>query len=382
MYGDSHALSSDPSPIFPPNRKQKEEQQQLPLMESDYRQQLACSQNSSGLLRFRSAPTSLLENFTDKGAKLGFSRFCSDEMDGVNAAAENDDVDDGKGSGNRFGGANSQLPPQYPRQSGAQLGYRGLTSIARENQGLMRQNSSPAGLFSHLNSQNGYSGVRGVGSYRVGGDGDLSPSSNRFKNHMNCSRVSPSSLSRISEFESENALVDEAKVGNGSGDHSLIFSSGFPFASWNDSSYFAENFNNSGIKRELDCDPNLFVNNNERCETGNRPNILSHHLSLPKTSSEMAAMEKLMQLQDTVPCKVRAKRGCATHPRSIAERVRRTRISERMRKLQELVPNMDEQTNTSDMLDLAVEYIKALQKQYKTLSDVRANCKCLAFQKR
>ena len=68
--------------------------------------------------------------------------------------------------------------------------------------------------------------------------------------------------------------------------------------------------------------------------------------------------------------------------------VRRTRISERMRKLQDLVPNMDkveffpfsisasfvlalddaffphlQQTNTSDMLDLAVDYIKDLQRQ-------------------
>lgn len=32
-------------------------------------------------------------------------------------------------------------------------------------------------------------------------------------------------------------------------------------------------------------------------------------------------MEKL--LEDSVPCRVRAKRGCATHPRSIAERVRK-----------------------------------------------------------
>lgn len=52
-----------------------------------------------------------------------------------------------------------------------------------------------------------------------------------------------------------------------------------------------------------------------------------------------ADMEKL--LEDSVMCRVRAKRGCATHPRSIAERVRRTRISDRIRKLQELVPNMD-----------------------------------------
>jgi len=36
----------------------------------------------------------------------------------------------------------------------------------------------------------------------------------------------------------------------------------------------------------------------------------------------MATVEKLLQIpEDSVPCKIRAKRGCATHPRSIAERV-------------------------------------------------------------
>lgn len=49
--------------------------------------------------------------------------------------------------------------------------------------------------------------------------------------------------------------------------------------------------------------------------------MLSHQMSLPKTSAEMIAMEKYLQFQDAVPCKIRAKRGCATHPRSIAERV-------------------------------------------------------------
>ncbi|KAL3637434.1 hypothetical protein CASFOL_018602 [Castilleja foliolosa] len=54
-------------------------------------------------------------------------------------------------------------------------------------------------------------------------------------------------------------------------------------------------------------------------------------------------MEKL--LEESVMCRTRAKRGCATHPRSIAERVRRTRISDRIRKLQDLVPNMDKWRN-------------------------------------
>ncbi|KAK1433374.1 hypothetical protein QVD17_10284 [Tagetes erecta] len=85
-------------------------------------------------------------------------------------------------------------------------------------------------------------------------------------------------------------------------------------------------------------------------------------------------MDKL--LGDSVPCRVRAKRGCATHPRSIAERVRRTRISDRIRKLQELVPNMDKQTNTADMLEEAVEYVKFLQRQIQELREHQDKCTC------
>lgn len=50
--------------------------------------------------------------------------------------------------------------------------------------------------------------------------------------------------------------------------------------------------------------------------------VVDFQFSLPQTSLEMATVEKLLQMQpDSVPCKIRAKRGCATHPRSIAERV-------------------------------------------------------------
>jgi len=49
------------------------------------------------------------------------------------------------------------------------------------------------------------------------------------------------------------------------------------------------------------------------------------------TALEMAAgMDRYMQLQqEQVPFKARAKRGCATHPRSIAERVRRLSVHAR-----------------------------------------------------
>ena len=73
--------------------------------------------------------------------------------------------------------------------------------------------------------------------------------------------------------------------------------------------------------------------------------------------------------------------------------MRRIRISERMKKLQELFPDMDkviilspphksfihrtvliskhsslQQTSTADMLELAIEYIKGLQRQVKVAS--------------
>ncbi|KAG2398296.1 transcription factor bHLH81-like [Vigna umbellata] len=88
-------------------------------------------------------------------------------------------------------------------------------------------------------------------------------------------------------------------------------------------------------------------------------------------------VDNMFTFEDSVPCRVRAKRGCATHPRSIAERVRRTRISDRIRKLQELVPNMDKQTNTADMLDEAVAYVKLLQKQIEELTEHQRRCRCM-----
>ncbi|KAM1285148.1 hypothetical protein ACFX13_028627 [Malus domestica] len=50
-------------------------------------------------------------------------------------------------------------------------------------------------------------------------------------------------------------------------------------------------------------------------------NALESQFSLPQISLEMATVEKLLHIpEDSVPCKIRFKRGCATHPRSITER--------------------------------------------------------------
>ncbi|KAK7304798.1 hypothetical protein VNO77_42687 [Canavalia gladiata] len=65
--------------------------------------------------------------------------------------------------------------------------------------------------------------------------------------------------------------------------------------------------------------------------------------------------------------RVRARRGQATDPHSIAERLRRERIAERMKALQELVPNANK-TDKASMLDEIIDYVKFLQLQVKVLS--------------
>ncbi|XP_010478939.1 PREDICTED: transcription factor bHLH80 [Camelina sativa] len=138
-------------------------------------------------------------------------------------------------------------------------------------------------------------------------------------------------------------------------------------------------FSNFGIPASYDyLSPNVDISPTKRSR-----DMEEAHFSSQMKEEQMSGgisgmmdmnMDKL--LEDSVPCRVRAKRGCATHPRSIAERVRRTRISDRIRRLQELVPNMDKQTNTADMLEEAVEYVKTLQSQIQELTEQQKRCIC------
>ncbi|TVU01086.1 hypothetical protein EJB05_53476 [Eragrostis curvula] len=358
---------------------------------------------SSGLLRYRSAPSTLFgevcEDFLQPGPRAGspdagtdnvFSRFLADHQirDKPPApappapAAAHFPSEAAMASQQQqqqqqmmFHSQQQQQQQMAAVESGLYRTVSGGMEAAASAGGagvssLIRQSSSPAGFLNHLNMDNGYTNMlragMGVG-FRNGSSAAAaaadSPSAggSRLKGQLSFSSRQGSLMSQISEMESEELGGSSPEAaGGGRG-----FIPGYPMGSgWEDSSSLMSE-NMSGIKRPR-----------ESSEPGQ--NGLAHQFSLPKTSSEMAAIEKFLQFQDAVPCKIRAKRGCATHPRSIAERVRRTKISERIRKLQELVPNMDKQTNTSDMLDLAVDYIKDLQKQVKVLNESRANCTCSA----
>ncbi|KAB5520515.1 hypothetical protein DKX38_024834 [Salix brachista] len=234
---------------------------------------------------------------------------------------------------------------------------------------LIRQNSSPAGIMSNLGADNGFAVMRDAGSFRAGKgtNGEATPSSSRIRSHADFSsghRILP----QITEIGEECIGGSSPEVDFSKRKHMYKINDD----TWGDASV-------SSLTRSRDNGGNMFSGLNtldsQVGNSGNRMTGSTHHL--PKTVAEMATAEKFLDFQGNfVPCKTRAKRGFATHPRSIAERVRRTRISERMRKLQELFPNMDKQTSTADKLDLAVEHIKDLQKQVKTLTDTKAKCTC------
>ncbi|KAG9150537.1 hypothetical protein Leryth_010922 [Lithospermum erythrorhizon] len=312
-------------------------------------------QMTSGLTRNRSAPssffTSILSNDDFGGDDLNhlinskasgqdfFSRFTWDNTDSINfsnveqSSSYNDlgvqvkietEVQQRKdftslthmyqnqSQNQQF--SDNIKPPQFSEMNTSSSNL--VASIkAGGNSNLIRHSSSPAGHFNQLDFDNEFGGIKGMGNLGMN--------------------------------------------------------------SWDDSTLISEEF----LKELRDDDPKLFSNinesNNQSNEGRNRPpKRLAHHLSLPANSTEFSSALENLSEDSSVLCKLRAKRGCATHPRSIAERVRRSKISERMRKLQELVPNMDKQTNTSDMLDFAVDYIKDLERQLKGLQEKQAKCTC------
>ncbi|PON95557.1 Basic helix-loop-helix transcription factor [Trema orientale] len=240
------------------------------------------------------------------------------------------------------------------------------SSSASPSSSLLRQRSSPAGFLSHLSNvvtdKNGFSVTRGNGGYGSQGGTNSGHGVSRLTSQLSFTRQD--CLSQISEV-SENG-IDDLSPENVRHSATHSFATSFGMDGW-DNNTNSIVFSAPPSKRAKNMDGDMF----------NCLNALESQFSLPQTTLEMAAVEKLLHIpEDSVPCKIRAKRGCATHPRSIAERERRTRISGKLKKLQDLVPNMDKQTSYADMLDLAVQHIKGLQNQVQKLHKDLENCTC------
>ncbi|XP_058781286.1 transcription factor bHLH137-like isoform X1 [Vicia villosa] len=87
-----------------------------------------------------------------------------------------------------------------------------------------------------------------------------------------------------------------------------------------------------------------------------------------KNKEEKKDERKCLDEPPTGYIHVRARRGQATDSHSLAERVRREKISERMKKLQQLVPGCDKVTGKALMLDEIINYVQSLQNQVEFLS--------------
>ncbi|CAA0839386.1 Transcription factor bHLH129 [Striga hermonthica] len=244
------------------------------------------------------------------------------------------------------------------------------TSSSSSSSPLIRHSSSPAGFLNDYlppsDAEAGFSITRGIGNnYNSKGIAEEDkPGVSRMNSRLNFSH-SKESLSRISEEIENNADSDTHDNNNKArSSRSNNTSTCFTMGLWDNDNH-PLTFSVSPTKQPKH--PNTMDNMESQ----------QFQFGMSQGALEFTPMDKFMNIpQDSVPCKIRAKRGCATHPRSIAERERRTRISGKLKKLQDLVPNMDKQTSYADMLDLAVQHIKSLQNQVQQLNDELDGCTC------
>ncbi|XWS40050.1 hypothetical protein CRYUN_Cryun18bG0107500 [Craigia yunnanensis] len=104
--------------------------------------------------------------------------------------------------------------------------------------------------------------------------------------------------------------------------------------------------------------------------TGPNTNKSSSNNNKKRETSTDTSKEnsKVSDVQKPDYIHVRARRGQATDSHSLAERVRREKISERMKYLQDLVPGCNKITGKAGMLDEIINYVQSLQRQVEFLS--------------
>lgn len=130
----------------------------------------------------------------------------------------------------------------------------------------------------------------------------------------------------------------------------------------------------------------------KRCKTGDSEKKAATPARLPKaeqTGSDSSVEDgeqkkgKGKNAKPVEPPKdyvhVRARRGQATDSHSLAERVRRERISQRMKFLQDLVPGCNKVIGKALMLDEIINYVQSLQRQVEFLSMKLATVNPLDF---
>nr|XP_019710638.1 transcription factor bHLH74 isoform X2 [Elaeis guineensis] len=124
----------------------------------------------------------------------------------------------------------------------------------------------------------------------------------------------------------------------------------------------------AGVEQQKDLSPESAKSPTERDEKKQKSELnpgVTSHKQAAKLAKEHSQDDDALK-EDYIH--VRAKRGQATNSHSLAERVRREKISERMRLLQDLVPGCNKITGKAVMLDEIINYVQSLQRQVEFLS--------------
>ncbi|KAH6819681.1 hypothetical protein C2S51_003284 [Perilla frutescens var. frutescens] len=94
---------------------------------------------------------------------------------------------------------------------------------------------------------------------------------------------------------------------------------------------------------------------------------VSDNATISKNSVGKGKKVKCKEAKTEDVVHVRAKRGQATDSHSLAERVRREKINERLRCLQDIVPGCYKTMGMAVMLDEIINYVQSLQNQFLSM---------------
>uniref|UniRef100_K3XHM4 Uncharacterized protein n=1 Tax=Setaria italica TaxID=4555 RepID=K3XHM4_SETIT len=274
------------------------------------------------LARYGSAPSSLLAAIADSVTRGGdahppppppVSRFYSGESSGLTSCESSCRTDGGGGRPleRAYGGSGEIRVPPPPLQQQQSLAPPGPPH------GLLRHSSSPAGLLSRLMADpHGMAPTRGMGSYsQAGTDASMAHGHRQLSSQWSFSRQDLPQISEMGMIPDIGESIvaggcNSSSDGGGGAQSSSYLSRNFSVSSWDDTNSII--FSSSSKKAKLDPADEMVTSFSN----------IDSQFGLSKSSLEMPGMDDYLQLQqDSIACRVRAKRGCATHPRSIAERV-------------------------------------------------------------
>ncbi|KAK4732932.1 hypothetical protein R3W88_025920 [Solanum pinnatisectum] len=174
------------------------------------------------------------------------------------------------------------------------------------------------------------------------------------------SRVSSNHSIKIQDFKDVNLVQRNLEFGDSRENSSLS------------EQIIGQNDTNSRKRKSISKGKSSKIVNEKNESNAKRSKSEENENKVTKEEEKVVLEENKDNQKATGPPKdyihVRARRGQATDAHSLAERVRREKISERMKLLQDLVPGCNKVTGKAVMLDEIINYVQSLQRQVEFLS--------------